>query len=277
MQLWKTIKGFFHKNNVEKITFYAETAAVTNVGLRRSENEDNYYFHGACLPLSHNENSEAASWEFEMDKTQVLAVFDGMGGESAGDLASYTSAKTFEACVRQWRESDQMPSENDVGKMLNDISQTVYEKARENQYRLIGSTATVLFLRRDEALIADLGDSPMYLQRDGELDRISVPHTDEELLRQQGIQRKPGLTQFLGIDTEEMRLEPYVQQMELRDGDQFLLCSDGLTDMVPEVEIHEVLSGKKSVREKVQMLMERTLQYGGRDNVTIILCKINKK
>ena len=115
-----------------------------------------------------------------------------------------------------------------------------------------------------------------YLQRDGELDRISVPHTDEELLRQQGIQRKPGLTQFLGIDTEEMRLEPYVQQMELRDEDQFLLCSDGLTDMVPEVEIHEVLSGKKSVREKVQILMERTLQYGGRDNVTIILCKINK-
>ena len=49
-----------------------------------------------------------------------------------------------------------------------------------------------------------------------------------------------------------------------------------MTDMVPEVEIHEVLSGKKSVREKVQILMERTLQYGGRDNVTIILCKINK-
>lgn len=276
MQLWENIKDFFHKNNIQRITFYAETAAVTNVGLRRSENEDNYYFQGVCLPLSHNENSEVVPWKFEVDKTQVLAVFDGMGGESAGDLASYTSAKTFEMCVRQWRGSDQMPSEDDISEMLNHVSQTVYEKARENQYRLIGSTATVLFLRKDEAVIADLGDSPMYLQRDGELERISVPHTDEELLRQQGIQRKPGLTQFLGVDTGEMRLEPYVRQIKLRDGDQFMLCSDGLTDMMPEVEIRKILSEEISVRKKVQVLLERALQYGGRDNVTIILCKINE-
>lgn len=276
MQLWENMKRFFHKNNVEKITFYAETAAVTNVGLRRSENEDNYYFQGVCLPLSHSENSEVVPWKFEVEKTQVLAVFDGMGGESAGDLASYTSAKTFEACVRKWGESDQMPSEDDISEMLNHVSRTVYEKARENQYRLIGSTATVLFLCRDEAMIADLGDSPMYLQRDGELERISVPHTDEELLRQQGIQRKPGLTQFLGIDTGEMRLEPYVKQIKFRDEDQFLLCSDGLTDMVPEVEIRKILSEEISVHKKVQILLERALQYGGRDNVTIILCKINE-
>ncbi len=104
-----------------------------------------------------------------------------------------------------------------------------------------------------------------------------MPHTDENLLRQQGIQRKPGLTQFLGIDSNEMRLEPYVHRMEIQEGDQFLICSDGLTDMVTETEIQEVLSQSDTVQEKVQKLLGKALSYGGKDNVTIILCEIGEE
>lgn len=277
MQLWESIKDFFRMTYVEESFYFVNTAAVTNVGLRREDNEDNYYYHGKCLPRVHNEEHHVDTWDFDTGTTQILAVFDGMGGESAGDLASYTSAVSFSDFAKRWEKTLNLPSPSDMSDVLNQISRLVYEKGKEHHYRLIGSTASVLFLCNNEAVISDLGDSPMYLLRDNQWSRISLPHTDENLLRQQGIQRKPGLTQFLGIDSNEMRLEPYVHRMEIQEGDQFLICSDGLTDMVSETEIQEVLSQSDTVQEKVQKLLGKALSYGGKDNVTIILCEIGEE
>ena len=277
MQLWESIKDLFRMTNVENSFYFVTSAAVTNVGLRREDNEDNYYYHGKYLPKIHNEERGVKLWDFDTGNTQTLAVFDGMGGESAGDLASYISARSFCEFVKRWEETLKMPTPSEMSDMLNKISRLVYEKGRKNHYRLIGSTASILFLCNHEAVIADLGDSPVYLLRDNRLNRISVAHTEESLLRQQGIQRKPGLTQFLGINSDEMCLEPYVHRMEIREGDRFLICSDGLTDMVSDAEIQDILSRSLSVGEKIQYLLHHTLENGGKDNVTILLCEISEE
>ena len=96
-----------------------------------------------------------------------------------------------------------------------------------------------------------------------------------EFLQKYGItNRKPGLTQFLGISEEEFQVEPYVRYFSPRNQEQYLMCSDGLTDMVAEDEIRKILSEKITVKEKVQNLLTLALDKGGRDNITMILCEV---
>ena len=94
-------------------------------------------------------------------------------------------------------------------------------------------------------------------------------------MRAQGItNRKPGLTQFLGIEEEEYIIEPHIIELKLKSKDLYLLCSDGLTDMCSEEEITEILDKKDSLKIKTRQLAEAALNHGGRDNITIILCQI---
>ena len=95
------------------------------------------------------------------------------------------------------------------------------------------------------------------------------------VLKEQGITgRKPGLTQFLGIEEEEYQIDPQISVTETREGDLYLLCSDGLTDMCSEEEIVEILSRDEAVAACVEELTDRALKHGGRDNITVILCRV---
>ena len=113
-----------------------------------------------------------------------------------------------------------------------------------------------------------------YLLRGGELRTLSVAHTDEQLLRQLGIERRPGLTQFLGIDEGDAPIEPHVVSFELAAGDRILLASDGLTDMVDEAVIAHAMQSAASVEALVRALRDQALANGGEDNVTIIACEV---
>ena len=87
--------------------------------------------------------------------------------------------------------------------------------------------------------------------------------------------RKAPLTQHLGIDPEDMLIEPYIAKGDLRKGDVYLLCSDGLTDMLTNVEISCIMDSAASVDECASRLVDAALEKGGRDNVTVIVCKID--
>src|SRR5699024_8359480 len=114
-----------------------------------------------------------------------------------------------------------------------------------------------------------------FLYRSGKINQISVDHTDQFLFaKQDRLKRKPRLTQHLGIDPEEMIVEPYIAEIKFQKEDLFLLCSDGLTDMLDENEIKEVLHDNSTVASQTEILIQRALRNGGRDNITVILCKI---
>ena len=82
------------------------------------------------------------------------------------------------------------------------------------------------------------------------------------------------LTQHLGIDREEMEIEPYIAKGELQEGDIYLLCSDGLTDMLSNFEIFSLLRNHKNMDECATALIRAALEKGGLDNITVLLCKV---
>lgn len=251
-----------------------ESACISHLGKVRERNEDNLYYAGRILPLVHNQEMELKKWNGTTEGLQVVAIFDGMGGENAGDLASYISAFEFRRYYKKWVGKRQMPEREQISQVLVDVSNAVFREAKEGHYKLIGSTATIFFMKGNKGVLANLGDSPMYRVREGQMELLSMAHTDAKLLKQQGISRKPALTQFLGINTKEFLIEPYIQEVNLKSGDQYLLCSDGLTDMMTDEEIEQILIRKCEVSEKLNLFLHSVLERGAKDNTTMILCEV---
>ncbi len=248
---------------------HVHSACVCHQGNIREKNEDNYYYNYSYLPEKHGTVQHIPEWNFTTRKPQVMGVFDGMGGENAGELASYTAAFAFDERMRAVTMD-----KGEISQVLNEVSRCVYQKGKVEKYRLIGATATLFFMEGRRGYVVDLGDSPMFLLRDGVMSQVSREHTDAEMLRKHNIKRKPALTQFLGIDTSEMMLEPYIGELELLRGDIYLLCSDGLTDMVAAAEIKKQLLSGGTPKQKAEELLRKALENGGKDNTTILVCEI---
>lgn len=88
--------------------------------------------------------------------------------------------------------------------------------------------------------------------------------------------RKPRLTQYIGLEPEEVLIEPSYASVKLQEGDRYLLCSDGLTDMLDSLSICSILKNSATVEQGAEMLMEAALEHGGRDNITIILVEVEE-
>ncbi len=246
------------------------SACVCHQGNVREKNEDNYYYNYSYLPEKHGTVTHIPEWNFTTRRPHVMGVFDGMGGENAGELASYTAAIAFDERIQPVTMDKE-----EIIRILNEVSGCVYRRGQEEKYRLIGATVTLFFMEGKRGCVVDLGDSPMFLLRDGVMSRISREHTDAEILKEHSIKRKPALTQFLGINTSEMMLEPYIGELELLPGDVYLISSDGLTDMVDIGEIEKLLCLEGTPKQKTEALLCRALENGGKDNTTIMVCEIN--
>lgn len=249
--------------------YEARVAYVSHKGRVRLKNQDNFLVGGEYLPQDHNTMEQVQICDFLCEDGSILALFDGMGGEFAGELASYTAAKTLESFGR----AEEYTEKNLISAVLN-LNRAVCRARHERQYPQIGTTLTMLAFQKNNLWLVNVGDSPAYQLHKKKFLRITCPHTNEQMLKEQGIHRKPGLTQFLGIEEEEFILEPHIVQYRLCVGDFYLLCSDGLTDMVPEEEIKKILQKKENIEDKTKELLEQALQNGGRDNITILLCSI---
>ena len=204
-----------------------------------------------------------------------FCVFDGMGGGDFGEVASYTAAKTareYLAVEQHINPCDITPS---LTEMCNVINQAVYQAGMNLGSDQTGSTLVGLYFHAGQVWICNLGDSRGYLLRGGRLLQISQDHTDAAFMQENGITgRKPYLTQYLGIDPDEMMIEPYIKSYYLQEGDTFLICSDGVTDMVEEQEICRILAHNEDVGDCVDLLIQAALDGGGKDNITAIVVRM---
>lgn len=248
--------------------------ARTDKGKVRPINEDNF-----CIDRYFKaQEADADARMFEGKKDTLVGVFDGIGGEENGEVASFIAAKTL-------ARFDSHVPEEDWNIPVNEMNHRINEYAKRNHPCNMGSTAAMVWIRKGIAEICNLGDSPIYLYSGGKLRKISKDHT--ELQRaidmnltdmnfgNSGIQ-KNRLTKYLGIHSPE--LNPHVVvDIELHDGDVILLCSDGLTSMVPDEEIEQMMGGQ-DCKVIVDSLLEKALDNGGKDNTTIIaICCKEKK
>lgn len=194
----------------------------------------------------------------------VFGIFDGMGGEECGEVASLIAAETAGKIQITDKPVAQM---KEFCKVAN---QNICDYAHNNSVSSMGTTAAVLCFCKKKIALCNIGDSKIFLLSADDFQQISKDH-----ITPMPYGRKPALLQNLGIPTTEMIIEPYISIGEYHDGDKYLICSDGLTDMVSNDQIKDIVE-QGSPGTVIQTLLDVALKNGGRDNITIMLFEIKK-
>jgi protein phosphatase len=217
-----------------------------------------------------------------------LVVADGMGGEAAGEVASRTALRTMIDLVLQtpdWilRLDSQLIREVErrMARRFRLIHETLNELARTDPKLFgMGTTMTVAVSHGGDLLVTHVGDSRAYLFRGGQLTRLTRDQTLAQELADAGAIRpvevathplRHRLTGAISTKLGDVRTE--LGSFALADGDQLLLCSDGLTGMVPDDAIAEVLRRGDPAADACGALLARALAQGGKDNVTVVLAR----
>jgi protein phosphatase len=233
----------------------AEEAHKTDTGRQRHANEDSYF---ARAPL--------------------FAVADGMGGAQAGEVASRIAAGAFE---QRSQVSTEEPAEGQLEEIAQAANRQIHQLAQEDSSRAgMGTTLTSALVRGDEVSFGHVGDSRAYVLRDGKLKRLTKDHSLVEELRRQGRLTEEEAEEHpqRSIITRALGPEPSVNvdtmTFPARDGDVFLLCSDGLTTMVSDDEIRQILVESRSLRSAVNKLVDAANRGGGRDNITAVAFRL---
>lgn len=253
-----------------------EGAALTHVGRVRSNNEDNY-----CLFGKYRENTDV-NLKYDIGTIilgqTAVGVFDGMGGEEAGEAASLMAATAFLPC-----KLDEV--EEEAKRQVQSVNEEICRKMKKDGIRM-GATAAVLYLDEGHAVSCNVGDSRCYLMRKKVLRQLSVDHSEARKMMELGIltpeearrsMSRHRLTQHLGIFPDEFMIEPYFSPViDLRPGDVFLLCSDGLTDMLSDEEIGTILDEWEHAENMADVLVSVALRHGGKDNVTALVLVVRE-
>lgn len=255
-----------------------KAAAISDRGAIRAKNEDNLFVDGSMLPEIHNEREELCR-ELLPLRRSLFGVFDGMGGFSSGETASWLTAETAR---KLWTEQGQnTPPEQLLQEICAEANRTVCEEMVRRSNALMGATAAMLLFDEDRFHLCNVGDSPIFRLRGGCLERLSAEHTERETYeavtgKKAEPGRKFGLTQNIGMQEDEISLTPYYTSDILKAGDTFLICSDGVTDMLDGEEIASLL-GMPDETAAARKIVDRSLVAGGRDNITAIVLRVRRE
>jgi|SoiMethySBSTD1v2_1073268.scaffolds.fasta_scaffold851541_2 PPM family protein phosphatase len=264
-----------------------EFGAVSHIGLRRSENQDHYVVLRRTRTqqlLLTNVATETLS--LPSDEAYAIAVADGMGGMGFGSLASEIAIRTAWDVAGRATSWVMKLESLDSAELTERIEGFVYmlQQAFVNEYRTnpqfsnSGTTYTCAYFVSSFAVVAQIGDSPCFMWRDGTMRRISIDHTIEQEFISAGVAPEIAgkfshmLTRCLGYESQNAR--PDVHFLRLKPGDQMLVCTDGLTDMVPESEIAAALDDSPNAQAACDALIQLALNAGGKDNVTAVLARV---
>jgi protein phosphatase len=258
-----------------------QSAVVNDKGRIRGNNEDNFYLNGIYMHRTEmNEGIfQAANNE---DSVQLYAVCDGMGGADCGEEASHRAVK--ELFVHR-QEHAQLNDTKNLTMFLRKISDRINQEADQRGQKS-GTTIAMMLFKAGEVLFANVGDSRIYRFRNQKLSQISLDHSKVQRMISMGVltpeqaKKDPSrhvITQYLGMPSD-VKVSPYiVSEKQIQDGDLYILCSDGLTDMVENEQIEALLKEKNKPQEAAPALVKMALNHGGRDNVTVMVLRVIKK
>jgi serine/threonine protein phosphatase PrpC len=211
-------------------------------------------------------------------RSPLFVVADGMGGAQAGEVASRIAVESF----RPGLEDSSKP-EAALATLAIAANSRIHELSHSNaEHAGMGTTLTAVYVGDSEVAIAHVGDSRAYCLRDGELLRLTDDHSlVDELMRQGRLTpeeavehpQRSVITRALG---PEGTVEVDTRSFRARAGDVYLLCSDGLTTMLDEEEIAEVLRSHPVLRDAGETLIAKANEAGGRDNITVVLLRLEE-
>lgn len=259
-----------------------DIAAVCTIGIGakrggRSSNQDNYLI---CLDGEVRwREGEAEHIEQGAGAGALVAVADGMGGHDHGELAS---AAAVQALARLYRRGRPALPETTLRTWALQAHRRLRARAQAEGITNMGTTLTVAWVLGDTAYWVQVGDSRLYHQRGEQLRRLTRDHTRGEFATRDQ-RRMPSEPQYLaqnfifgsrGLgDDEGIRIDPGVDsgQVRIRAGDRLLLCSDGLSAMVPDHRIRDALREGMGTASCAAWLVDRALAAGSDDNITVLV------
>jgi len=233
----------------------AEQYSATDTGRQRRANEDSL-----------------------LARSPLFVVADGMGGAQAGEVASRIAVESF-----QHELDGPADPEGRLAARALAANARIHELSQHNsEHAGMGTTLTAVYVGEEEVAIAHVGDSRAYCLRDGELTRLTDDHSlVDELIREGKLTpeeaedhpQRSVITRALG---PEAAVEVDTRSYRARPGDVYLLCSDGLTTMVPEVRVAALLREHPRLRDAGEALITAANDAGGRDNVTVVLLRLEE-
>jgi PPM family protein phosphatase len=266
-----------------------DLGAVSHPGHVRENNEDSYLvmrFGRSLENVMTNVEEDLLEQNYFMNGYGIL-VADGMGGEAGGEVASRLAlSKLVELIVETSDWTLALQRHQDVTTVLERMTQRFLEidhivrNEADNDHTLkgMGTTLTVAGAMGSDLIIGHVGDSRAYLFHGDNLKQLTTDHTLAQALIDAGVANRDDpasrsmrrvLTAAVGSLGEQVH--PQVQRFKLSAGDKLILCTDGLTEMVEDATITEVLSDSKSAQTACQDLVDLSLAAGGTDNVTVVL------
>lgn len=242
-----------------------EVGFKSDKGLRRSNNED------AC---------------FVMLPDKVYIVADGVGGGNAGEIASRTAVSEIAKYISEKpiaQATNKYAVVNYLQECLDKTNREIFEKAiKYEENRGMATTLAIVYAAKGRAYVANVGDSRVYLYRNGELAQLTEDHTYVNTLLKAGViseeqaaldNRKNVITKALGADST---VEPDFFQVNIAKGDIFIICTDGLYDEVDSKKMIEILKTNLSMSDVCTEMVAAANENGGHDNITIISLKVTE-
>jgi serine/threonine protein phosphatase PrpC len=230
----------------------AEHFHASDLGRQRQGNEDNYFV-----------------------RAPLFVVADGMGGAQAGEVASEMAVESFDGGLPDGSPADGLVS------VIEDANRRIHDRSRSEAQRAgMGTTVTAAYVGEQEVTIAHVGDSRAYVLRDGELTRLTRDHSlvgelvARGKLTEEQAETHPQrsvITRALGPEPD---VEVDVRAYQARAGDVFMVCSDGLTSMVTEARVRDIIAAAGTLDQAGRELIAAANDAGGRDNITVILFRL---
>lgn len=235
-----------------------KSAGLTDVGMKRQQNQDYLFYSDDRVGALPN----------------LYIVADGMGGHNAGDIASRTAV---ESTIEYIKDSGLKNPVTILRRAIIYANAQVLKLARGNRaYSGMGTTFVAAVVDEDMLYVANIGDSRLYTIKD-DIEQVTMDHSlVEELIRSGRLDRNKGrnhpekniITKALGIDEE---VEPDFFEVRLEPGDKILMCSDGLSNMIEDDEIKDIVDNSGDVSKACSELIDQANYYGGRDNISVII------
>ncbi|HIW59512.1 MAG TPA: Stp1/IreP family PP2C-type Ser/Thr phosphatase [Candidatus Anaerobutyricum avicola] len=233
---------------------------MTDIGKKRKVNQDYLFFSDepvGCFP-------------------NLYIVADGMGGHRAGDKASSYSVTRFVELAKQAEKELPFLS---MEKLLQQVNREVFEMSRrEDEYAGMGTTFVAATVVDHVVYVMNVGDSRLYYY-DGALKQVTMDHSlVEELVRAGELDRaesrnhpqKNIITKAVGVTDD---VSPDFFMLDIEEGQRILLCSDGLSNMVDDDRLEEIMAEQGEIRELAQKCVDEALFYGGLDNIAVVIAQ----
>jgi len=248
------------------MAYQVEYFCVSHKGKCRKINQDNFICNGEYLHYKNEGTSKILHGEIRIKDISVFGVFDGMGGEECGEMAAYLAAKRMYSY-----EFGKRDPESELLSYCRTANNDICHFTKEQNLTSMGTTAAILLFDRKKIYLCNIGDSKVFCLSKGRMQQISYDHVSRVSFGQ-----KPSLIQNLGIPEDDLWISPYTASGNYQDGDVYLICSDGLTDMVGIAEIADILT-MSDRGTGAKLLLQRALDNGGKDNISFITLYIEKK